>query len=501
MNDMENVQDSPSRSAGRTIARNTAVGGLSQLLLRVISFLFQLLVVNTLGGEQFGQYSIVLGWAGLFSVLGDVGVTQYFAREVARDRNETARYFWDVVTLRLILAVVASVVTTAGAIAYGYSTEIVIATLLYTVSYFLQAFLAPLLSIITGNERVDIASLFEVVGQVIFMVAGALFLFAGKDFLWLVIAAFFNLPILILLAIWIVRRNNFGPPRFHINPRMWWNLLISGLPFGLIQLSLSFAFRVDTVILSGHVPDEHVGWYNAAYNLTLTLLTLSRTFNTAVLPTLAREHTHNPDTVRIWYFTSVKVLLFISLPIAVGGMVMAYSITDLLYRPELIPAFIPLSILVWDIPFVMYHTFCGNITQSIKRERSAAFVYGSLGVINFILNMIFIPRLGIVGAAFVTVLTDMVGAIGYYLLLRGAFGPGLGFKRIFRLGIAALIMGIIAYFIQFWNLLIVIAISGVVYLGIVWLTDVFTLAERQNMIALVQRVLRAVSRRLRPSTA
>ncbi len=501
MNEIENTQESSSRSAGRTIARNTAVGGVAQILLRVVSFLFQILVVNTLGGENYGQYTIVLGWAGLFSVLGDLGVTYYFTREIARDHEKTAQYFWDVVVLRGILALVAAVITTGGAIAYGYSREIVIATALYTATYFLQAFLAPLLSVISGNERVDITSLFEVIGQIIFMAAGALFLFAGKDFVWLVIAAFFNMPVLIFLSLRVIRRNHFGPPRFRINPQLWWSLIVSGLPFGLIQLSLSFAFRIDTVILSTHVTDEQVGWYNAAYNLTLTLLTLSRTFNTAILPTLAREHSHNPELVRSWYFSSVRMLLFISLPIAVGGMVMAYSIVEFLYKPELIPAFVPLTILVWDIPFVMYHTFCGNIAQSIKRERSAAVVYFTLGVGNFILNLLLIPHFGIIGSAFATVVTDMVGALEYYVLLRHEFGPGLKFSRILRLGIVTTIMGILAYVLQSWNLVVVVFIAGGFYFTATWLSGTFTVAERQQLVKLFQHLSRAVMRRFQLSAA
>lgn len=68
------------------------------------------------------------------------------------------------------------------------------------VIYLFQAFLTPLMSIITGNERMDVASIFEFVGQAIFMGAGALFLFAGLDFVWLVVAGMRNIPVLILMA-------------------------------------------------------------------------------------------------------------------------------------------------------------------------------------------------------------------------------------------------------------------------------------------------------------
>ena len=59
-------EEKPKPTVGRTIARNTAFGFAAQMSLRVVSFAFQILVVRRLGGNQLGQYAIVLAWAGLF---------------------------------------------------------------------------------------------------------------------------------------------------------------------------------------------------------------------------------------------------------------------------------------------------------------------------------------------------------------------------------------------------------------------------------------------------
>ena len=87
----------PQRSAIRTIARNTIWGIGAQFALKGANFLFSVLIVRKLGGEQFGQYWIVLAWTGLFSVIGDLGITQYLTREIARDGRRTEELFWDTV--------------------------------------------------------------------------------------------------------------------------------------------------------------------------------------------------------------------------------------------------------------------------------------------------------------------------------------------------------------------------------------------------------------------
>ncbi|MBZ0299363.1 MAG: oligosaccharide flippase family protein, partial [Anaerolineae bacterium] len=136
-----------SRSAGRIIARNTLFGVGAQLALRVASFIFTVLVVRTLGDEKFGQYSIVLAWAGLFSVIGDLGINQYLAREIASKKSASEALFWDTVVLRLMLAVAASIITVGGALLLtDYTSDIILGIALFTATYFFMALVAPVQS-------------------------------------------------------------------------------------------------------------------------------------------------------------------------------------------------------------------------------------------------------------------------------------------------------------------------------------------------------------------
>lgn len=492
MTDMNTPAEQSGRSAGRIIARNTAMGLVWQMALRVVSFLFQVLVIRQLGDAQFGQYSIVLAWTALFSVLGDFGVTQYFTREISRDSEKTTQWFWDMVSLRVIMAILACVVTTVSAVAHPYPPEIVLAIFLYTLTYFLQAFLVPLTGLITGNERVDITSFFEVMGQIIFMVAGALFLFAGKDFLWLVIAGFINVPILIGMSLYVVRKHHFGPPRFHLNTGMWWQFFLRGLPFGFIQLALSFSFRVDTIVLSGHHSNAEIGWYNIAYGLTLNFLTLTRAFNNAITPTLAREHAADPKKAHPWYFRSFKYMMFLGLPIALGGTLLADPLISVIYGPANRLSALAFMILIWDLPIVMYSSFCGNMTTSITRERGAAKIYGTQGVVNVIMNLILVPALGMIGASFATVLTDLIGAGLFYFLFRDEFGRGLGLRNILKLVVAVAGMGAMIWvaYTAGLHLFVVMPLGAVLYLVFVWFSGAFTAEERTQFTGLARRLVR-----------
>lgn len=491
----EAVVGPPRRSAGQTIARNTIFGLGAQLALRVFGFLFSILVARTLGDAAFGQYSVVLAWAGLFSVIGDVGVTQYMTREISRDPNRANDLFWNTAGLRFILSIVAIVVTTLAAAARPFEPQVVLAVGLYTLSYFLQALLAPLQSIIAGNERLDILSVFTIIGQIIFMVAGGLFLVAGFDFVWLVIASLLNLPVLIALSLWVVRRYQMRPPRFRLEPRTWGTLLLAGVPFALIQLALTFNFRVDTLILEAWRPSEVVGWYNAAYNFTRSLLVFASAFIIAAPITLAREYVLDPKSILPWYYRTTKFMLFVGLPMAVGGTLLSDKIVRLLFGGEYAPAAVAFAILIWDTPLLMYTALCGNLMAAIKKERYSVGIYVSLALLNVVLNLIFIPQYGLIAASVMTVAAEVTGAILFYRFFRQEFGSGLGAKQVMRLIVAAAVMGVVVYLLRGSHLLINISISSAIYLVIVWRIGAFTDEERALLSGLVKRKLGRLLRR------
>ncbi len=485
---------SSERSVTRTIARNTAFIIAANFTLRIVGVIFNVFIVRQLGDSGFGNYSVVIAWTGLFSVLGDMGIAQYMAREIARDREKALSLFWDVTALRFILAIITAVVTTGTAIAQGYERDVVIAIAIVTSGYLFQAVLAPLNGTIAGHERLDILSVMAIVGQVIFMAAAALFLLAGYNFVWVSVASLFNMPLLIGFNIWVVRRYRMSPPPFQLHRDFWLKLLWAGLPFAMIQVTLTFAYRIDTIILESNFGAQVVGWYNAPYQLARSLLFVTAAFSVALVPTLAHEHATDPERVRPWYYRSVRFLLFIGLPLAVGGTLLSDKIIPYLYGDEFAPSSIAFAILIWDSILLMYTSLGGNLTSVIRKERRAALIYGSEAAINLVLNLLLIPLFGIIAASFNTVATELTGALLFYLLFRREFGAGLNLKHSLRLVLCAAIMGIVVYLMRDVNPLIVIPCGATVYLGAVWLTNALNQEEREIIVKLVTRMTGRVAR-------
>ncbi|MFZ6028809.1 MAG: flippase [Chloroflexota bacterium] len=487
---MESSSPSPAPRLGSTIFKNTAFVTAGNLLLKALSFLFGVFVIRRLGDDRYGQYAIILAFVGLFQIFAEMGMTQFVMREIARNRQKAGQYFWNLVAVRLLLALINILIIPFLAYAYGYASEVILGIFLYTLTFLLAAFEATFQATLTANERLEYISTINVSGQITFMLLGAAFLFSGFSFLWLVVASLLAFIPRLGVGIWAVRRHRLFPQKVQLTPTTWPGLVKSGLPFGVITLTLIIATSIDTVMLSKLEPEYVVGWYNVAYGLVMSIAFLSNGFKDAIVPSLTRVHTSQPEMVRAWYHHTAKLFVALALPLAVGGMILAEPITVFLYKPEFQPAAAALRILVWDIPFLMYAGFCGRITTVIGEERAAARIYTINAAANVLLNLVMIPAYGMLGAAIVTVITDLVSAAQFYRLLRKKLAPPAFSPHLLRIALAAGLMGAGVYATGGLHFFVRIILGSALYLALILLLRLPDEAEWGWIQAGAQKIAR-----------
>lgn len=483
-----NRDDNNSAGLARTVFKNAAFITLGGLALKALTFLFNVYVIRFLGDSRFGQYSIVLGFVGLFSIFAELGMTQYAMREIAKDRAKAASLLGNLIGLRLALALVGIVGITFAGFVFAYSSQIILGIFVYTTTFLLAAFLDPFIAVLTAYERFDRVTAITVLGRIIFMIFGGGMLFLGGSYIWLVVASLVQLPFQIAVA-WFALRSEPGLHlRLSLKFAEWPGLVKAGLPFGVISLMLTIAFGIDTVMLSKWEPDHVVGWYNVAYNLVFSITFLFGGFKQAIVPSLAKTFVNDPERVERWYYASVKFIAYISIPIAVGGMIVAFPLIRFLYTDEFLPAGLALQILIWDVPLVMFSAFCGNMTTIISEERAAARIYSINTIANVMLNLYAIPRFGLVGAALVTVVTDLIGTLQFHLHLRRLLSlPRMG-GFLARVVSASVIMGGLVWLMPGVNLFLRIGLGGLSYMLLSFPFSLLDERERRMLATLLMKI-------------
>jgi O-antigen/teichoic acid export membrane protein len=251
------------------------------------------------------------------------------------------------------------------------------------------------------------------------------------------------------------------------------------LPLMLNHLLATIFFRIDVFILQPTWGATSVGYYNAAYKYIDGINVIPQYFTLAIFPLMSRFAAGSRESLVRAYILSLRFLLMLALPIAVGTPFVAHELILFLAGARYLPdSAIVLQLLIWFLPF----SFINQVTQYVliainqQRHLTRAFIIGVL--FNLIANLIFIPLYGYRAAAITTVLSEWALLIPFYLLVRQNLCTVPWFDVVWRPAVAAAVMGDV-------NFVATVAVAGGVYLAVLTLVG----GLNQRDMGVIWRVL------------
>ncbi len=396
---------------------NAALLSSAKFIRTVIGFLFFLFLARRLGPDTFGKYMFAFALSEIFSIVGDIGLHEYCIRELARRPQQLRERLGGILALKTVLSSISALVMIAITPLMGKDASTSMAVAAFALAQIGYSWFYASTIAYSVKQDLHIQAFIWLLQKALFAGAGVTVLLAGRSF---VAVAFSNTLVqffigaLAILIAW----KKYGHFVLALDRKRWLGYLKSALPFGLIVAFYLVYFRIDSVMVSFFRGDVEVGQYGAAYNLVSALMFLPSGLVAAMFPKLAGEYRSPDDYVDAPFQRAARWLLAVSLPMAVGGWLLAAPLVTLLLGPTYRPATTALAVLVWTLP-VWFITFLqGNMLTIIERQRAVAWV----GLVNMLLNigmnLVIIPVYGFTGAAVTTLLTEIAGLVQMFYLLK-----------------------------------------------------------------------------------
>ena len=187
--------------------------------------------------------------------------------------------------------------------------------------------------------------------------------------------------------------------------------------FGATVLSLLF-HRMDLLMLGKLVDETQVGLYAAAVRIIDVTVLLPRILATAVYPALRRQRDHDPEEMRRVIGEATRISLLVC---SLAGL-MIWLLAPLALRvtpgPEFLPATFVLRTLSWGVVLQGGAHLCVRMLLVVDAEKDMLKIAALAMTTNALLNLWWIPRLGIEGAAYATLSSYVVAVTLYFLFLR-----------------------------------------------------------------------------------
>jgi O-antigen/teichoic acid export membrane protein len=477
-------------STVRRVAKNSFFILLGEATAALLALLLNVFLARQFGDVGFGKYSFAFSFTLLFLVFADLGLSVLSIREIARAPQKTSEYLTTVSLIKLVLSLI-----TVGLIAlvinlmnYPQDTRMMVYIFGFIVIF--SSFAQFFRSIFRAFEKMQYEAITRITERVLVVAFALVSLFLGYGLTKVVLAILLAQAIATLLTLAVCIKR-FTKPRLSFDFSLSRQLIKAALPFGIATIFLTIYFQTDTIMLSIMKGDAVVGWYNAASRLATGMLFIPIAFTGAIYPVLSKYFVSSKDSLVITYQKSLKFLIILAIPLAIGTTLVAERVILFLYGSEFANSAIALQILVWAISLIFVAQVVGYTLASINRQMVDTRITAAAALLNVVLNLILIPKFSYIGASAASVFSQTVVFVLEFSYLQKYLYKIKILELVWKPLGASVVMGIFIYILlnaAFVHILVIILGAVAVYAGLLYAFRAFDKDELQLAKSIFRRV-------------
>lgn len=389
----------------------------SQALTRFISFFYVIYLARTLGINDFGLYSVALAYFSIISSFADFGFNRFITREAAKDKLQSLELLWNIVALRLTLTSVLFAVFSIILYVVDPDKMRVSLILLAVIAILPQSVAFSFDAIFVAIQKLQFSAVGLLLSSLATVSVGFYLIGSGFGPTGAIVALIVGqLTYAIVLMVFLFRHQGFSLSVIKLS--IIKKSIIGSLPYGILGTIGFISFKMDTVILAYLRGNFDTGIYTAAYKFFEASTFIPAALATATFPVFTKLLYADSSQIKVLYFKTLKVMLMIGLIV-----MLAY----LFILPQIMQIFLPnyqasiglLRILSLAIPFIFLHIPSNQVLlSSDKFLRHLIVLYVVLFSVNIVLYLIFISFFGATGAAWITVLSEIITFATFILYLN-----------------------------------------------------------------------------------
>ena len=385
-----------------------------QILVVILPIITTPYITRIFNSQELGDYGYYSSIVTYFILLATLGVANYGTKVISGNRNEISKNFWGIYSLQFSATIL----------------PISLYCIFCLCLPFMQNPVAYILGLSLVSKGLDISWLFQgledfrkiTVRNITVKLVGvtSIFLFVKSEndiYLYVFLLIIFEL--LGQLSMWIPAREFIGRPHFnieyakcHLKP-----IIMLFLP----QIAISLYVTLDRTMLGALASTKDVGIYDQALKLVNILLTLVTSLGSVMLPRVAGLlASGDKRAVNKMHEMSFLIYNLVIFPIMAGMLIVNDDFVQFFLGQDFQDARYAIAIMIFRMFFIGWTNIMG-IQILIPHNKNREFMISTTApaIISVGLNLLFLPKLGYIGAAIVSVLTEaLVWAIQLYFTRR-----------------------------------------------------------------------------------
>ena len=461
------------------IAKNTSYLTLALILQKVISFAYFAFLARNLGPEYLGKYYFAISFTTIFAIFIDLGFINFLTREVAKRQQEAGRLLSNILSVKLVLTLLTSllVVIFANILHYDPLTKDLV--YISIICMVLDSFTTTFFAVIRGFHNLKYESISAVIFQLIVLVFGLLAMHFNLN-LRIIIAALALASLYnFIYSLLIIIRKLKIKLQLLFDSEIVRSIFRISLPFAWFAIFQRFYTYLDSVLLSTMAGDYYVGLYQVAFKIIFALQFLPLAFTASLYPAMSTYWVHNRPQLVIAFERALNYLIIISLPIIVGTVMLADKIV-LVFKAGYGEAVLPLQITIFALLFIFLNFPIGSLLNACDRQKQNTHNMIIVTITSLVLNLIFIPLWQATGASLTVLFTN---ALMFFLGFRYVreiinYRPRKNILVFIKSLVASGLMGLIIYLAKpMINFFGIVILAALIYFALIFLFGGFKRAD------------------------
>lgn len=377
-----------------------------QLLVLILPLITVPYISRVLGAEGIGTYSYTYSIAYYFMILAMLGLNNYGNRTIAKvrdDKIKLSKEFYSIYYLQLMMSITMVIIYLFYVMIFENKYKIVsLIQMLYVVSscFDVNWFFF-------GIEKFKLTITRNTIVKILSLILIFTFVKTPNDvWKYTLILAGSTLSSNLVLMRFLHRYIKFEKVTKSDILKHFKPCLILFLPV----IAVSIYKIMDKIMLGILSTVREVGYYENSEKIINMPLTIITALGTVMLPRVSNMLSNNrEDEVKKMLAKTMPFIMFLSLPMVFGITVISKEFSILFFGKEFEKSGNLIQLLSITILFLSW----GNVIRTqylIPKERDKEYIISAFlgAIINFIMNLIFIPRYRAIGACIGTITAEFV---------------------------------------------------------------------------------------------
>ena len=378
-----------------------------QVFQMLLSLFVGIWTARYLGPSNYGTLQYTAAYIAFFINIASLGMEGVIIKKMIEKPDEEGAYLGSAIVFRLFAGLLSSLAIVILILVLNPGDVLKLVLVLIQTTQFIFKSFAILDAWFQRRLQSKYVSIGKMLASIIVSIYKIYLLVTAQELVWFAVS--YALTDFVIAAVLVYYYKKEGGQKLQYSFEKGKTLLLGSYHFVLADIMSAVYGYSDRIMIGKMMSDADVGFYTTAATVSMMWVFVPNAIIKSFRPTIMEYKEKGNEAMYIRRLEQlISTVFWLSVGVALVLTVLGKFAIHVLYGEAYLPAAAPLMVLAWSTVFAV--TSMSRSTWILSEGKNRFVKHFTLigAVLNVVLNVILIPIWGIWGAAFATLITEIM---------------------------------------------------------------------------------------------